>query len=77
MVLRVDENTTELFEFLAQRIADLTNTDKQIVLTFRNDVLCNQNCLFENISPRSHEDTGTRIILHLADAANAGCMNSL
>ena len=45
MFMRVDENKTESFEFLAQciGIADLTNTDKQSVTTFRNDILCNQN----------------------------------
>ena len=72
LFLRVDENKTELFEFLAQRISELPNTDKQIITTFRNEVLCNQNRQQANLSPCSHEEADTRIILHLADAAKSG-----
>ena len=71
MFLRVDENKTELFEILAQRISELPNTDKQIITTFRNEVLCNQNRQQANLSPCSHEESDTRIILHLADAAKS------
>ena len=72
MFLRVDENKTELFEFLAQRMSELPNTDKQIITTFKNEVLCNQNRQQANLSPCSHEEADTRIILHFADAAKSG-----
>ena len=66
MLSRVDENKTELFEFLAQLISEQPNTDKQIIMTFRNEVLCNQKRQQVNLSPCSHEEADTRIILHLA-----------
>ena len=72
MFLRVDENKTKLFEFLAQRISELPNTAKQIITTFRNEVLCNQNHQQANLSPCSHEEADTRIILNLADEAKSG-----
>ena len=61
-----------MFEFLAQRITELPNTDKQIVTTFGNEVLCNQNRQQANLLPCSHEESDTRIILHLADGAKSG-----
>ena len=72
MFLRVDENKTELFEFLAQHIAELPVDGQQIVTTFRNNVMCNQERQHANLSPCSHEEADTRIILHLADAAKSG-----
>ena len=51
MFLRVDENKTELFEFLAQCIAELQVDGKQIVTTFKNSVLCNQGFQQSNFSP--------------------------
>ena len=70
--LRVDENKTELFEFLAQCITELQVDGKQIVTTFKNSVLGNQGFQQSNFSPCSHEEADTRIILHLADAAKSG-----
>ena len=72
MFLRVDENKAELFEFLAHHIAGLQNTDKQIITTLRNEVMCNDSLQHPNLSPCSHEEADTRIILHLADAAMSG-----
>ena len=71
MFLRVHENKTELFEFLAQRISEQPNTDKQIITTFINEVLCNQNRQQANLFPYSHEEADTRIILYVADAAKS------
>ena len=72
MFLRVDENKAELFELLAHHIAGLQNTDKQIITTLRNEVMCNDSLQHPNLSPCSHEEADTRIILHLAYAAMSG-----
>ena len=72
MFLRVDENKTELFEFVAQCIAELPVEGKQIITTFRNHVLCNLDRQLSNMSPCSHEEADTRMIIHLADAAKSG-----
>ena len=72
MFLRVDENKTELFEFLAHCIHEQPITDKQIVTTFRTEILCNSILPQSNLSPCSHKEADTRMILHLADAAKAG-----
>ena len=70
MFLRVDENKTELF--LAHCIHELPITDKQILTTFKTEILCNSNLPQSNLSPCSHEEADARMILHLADAAKAG-----
>ena len=40
--------------------------------TFRNVILCNKGDEKPNLSPCSHEEADTRIILHLADAFSSG-----
>ena len=45
---------------------------KQISTTLRNHVLCNLDRQLSNMSPCSHEEADSRMILHLADATKSG-----
>ncbi len=65
--LRIDENKTELFSFLAERAANV-NTEKLVVSTYGKDVLCNRFKDTEKLAPCSHEEADTRIFVHMADA---------
>lgn len=71
--LRVDENKNELFRFLANYIADLAENEKVITSTYGEGVLCNTEGIdFTNISPCTHEEADTRLLLHAADAVSRG-----
>lgn len=74
--LRVDENKRELFLFLAECISSIS-TDKQIVTTYGQEVRSTIPHDTSNISPCSHEEADTRMILHLADAVQEGYRNIL
>ena len=69
--LRINENKTELFSFLASFVIAI-NTDKQIITTKDTHVLSNIDQNMSNISPCSHEEADTRIFLHLEDAVRKG-----
>ena len=62
--LRINENKTELFSFLAELIASL-QPSKLVCLTQRENILCNNNI------DRScnHEETDTWIFVHLKHEA--------
>lgn len=70
--LREDSNKTELFTFLSKIALETLQIDgKQLVVTDGEEVLCNPpvNDL-EELSPCSHEEADTRMLLHVAHAAN-------
>jgi hypothetical protein len=72
--LRVDENKTELFQYLSQQIVSLHFDDKEIYSTYGEQVLSSPER--QNLSvlqPCSHEEADTRLILHTFDAAQEGC----
>ena len=72
--IRVDDNKTELFKFLAQHVTCLTvNEGKVLYATSAQDVL-SSTCLAElsNLTPCSQEEADTRLILHAADAVAQG-----
>ena len=72
--LRVDDNKTELFKFLAQHVTCLTvDKGKVLYATSAQDVL-SLTCQAElsNFTPCSQEETDTRLILHAADAVALG-----
>ena len=71
--LRMDDNKTELFEYLAMQIVlvdapgkNIVATKGQTVLTYpgRNDIT--------NLSPCEHEEADTRMMVHVADAVESG-----
>ncbi len=72
--LRIDDNKTELFTFLAEQLSTFNATDDRIVVsTLRMEVVC--NCPSKDtsqISPCNHEEADTRIMLHVKDAVQTG-----
>ena len=69
--LRTNANKMELFTFLAQHILKI-ETEKQIITTDGEQVLCNVPRNTSSLSPCTHEEADTRMILHVADAVNVG-----
>ncbi len=69
--LRIDENKTELFSFLAKNTAGIT-TNKQVITTHHTDVLCTNRQDVLGLAPCTHEEADTRILLHLEDAVRQG-----
>ena len=71
--LRVDENKTELFRFLAKQV-ERTELDqgKELFSTFGDSVLSSASREdLSSISPCSHEEADTRLLLHVLDAARS------
>ena len=69
--LRTDENKVELFSFLAKRVPCI-ETEKQVLSTIQSDVVCTQSKNVSRLTPCTHEEADTRIILHLEDAVTEG-----
>ncbi|KAK0044996.1 Pinin [Biomphalaria pfeifferi] len=66
--LRVDANKTQLFAFLARYLLTV-QSEKLIVTTQGPDVISNKPIDHTNLSPCNHEEADTRMMLHLAHAA--------
>ena len=70
--MRVDENKTELFHFLADCLME-TNFPNKLLLTTRDDkVLSRPDVNIDLISPCSQEEADTRLVLHCHHAALCG-----
>lgn len=72
--LRVNENKTELFAFLANHIVfpDF-GSNKQVISTLGQQVLCNPPRGDVSIlAPCNHEEADTRMMVHVADAVQKG-----
>ena len=70
--MRLDENKTELFEFLANQISEI-ESQKLIVSTIGSSIVT--NAPIENASflfPSDHEEADTRMLLHVAHASQSG-----
>lgn len=65
--LRLAENKKELFAFLSREVVTIP-TDKQIISTLNEDVVCRQPRCTEGLAPCSHEEADSRIMVHIADA---------
>jgi len=70
--LRVDENKTELFSFLAETLTREEMTGKHLLVTAGDQVLCNPAQDTSRIAPCSHEEADTRMFLHCLDASLEG-----
>ena len=71
--LRVDENKTELFRYLADVVSGTDFSDKIIVVTWDDEVRCSDFAIDINIiSPCIQEEADTRVILHCLHAAQTG-----
>lgn len=66
--LRVGENKRELFNFLAQCVITV-QTSKVIITTQGSVALSNCAVDFSNLSPCTHEEADSRMMVHLSHAA--------
>ena len=63
----------ELFHFLAEQLITISNVHGQVVTTKDESVLFNdERNDITNLAPCGHEEADTRLLLHVADAANQG-----
>ena len=69
--LRIDENKTELFSFLAMRAAGI-DTSKQVITAHHVDVLCTNQHDVSSLAPCTHEEADTHMLLHLEGAVRQG-----
>ena len=70
--MRDDDNKTELFQFLADRIRQ-TQTPNTTTVTKEGYVFCSDNQKsLEAVSPFLHEEADTQICAHARDAATEG-----
>ena len=69
--LRISDNKTELFFFLARSVVGI-DTNKQVITTHNTDVLCINRQDVSGLAPCTHEEADTRILLHLEDAVRHG-----
>ena len=69
--LRDDDNKTEIFQFLADRIWQ-TQTTSTILVTKESCTINDNHKLLEVVSPCLHEEADTRIFVHARDAAIEG-----
>ena len=69
--LRVDSNKTDLFRFLSDALVkSFDQDDKQLIITDRDTVLSKPALEdLASLSPCSHEEADTRMLLHAAHAA--------
>ena len=76
--LRVNSNKTELFSFLTKALMLAFNQDgKQLVITDDGSVLSKPPLLDpDSLSPCTHEEADTRLLLHANHAALHGHLNS-
>ena len=69
--LRNDENKTELFNFLAEKICS-AETTCTIIVTKGEDVISNKELSLEEVTPCCHEEADTRIFVHARHAILCG-----
>ncbi|XP_037025687.1 uncharacterized protein LOC119067048 [Bradysia coprophila] len=70
--LKVDENKNRLFKLLAQDIVKIDAPDCLIVTNVEQNVLTLKEHDTSRIEPSNHEETDTRLFVHVKDAVLAG-----
>ena len=71
--LHAEENKRELFEFLANETRKLASSDKEVIATLGQEALTYPPlCDISNLSPCTHEETDSRMMVHVADAVTKG-----
>ena len=73
--LRIDDNKTELFFFLASSVAEI-ETNKYLITTQGNGVLSSNQEDVSTLVPCRHEEANIRIFLHMKDAVRHGYSNA-
>ena len=68
-----EENKKELFVFLSQEAVKIETDGKKVIATNGKDVWCYPaTYTSKKMSPCSHEEADTRMMVHLADAVDRG-----
>ena len=62
---------TELFSFLGSSVTAI-ETDKQIISTYHEELLCTQPRDMLDLAPCTQEEADSRIMLHLKDIVMEG-----
>lgn len=70
--LKVNENKTQLFALLAQDIVKMDSPNCLIASNIDDKVLTSTEYDRSRIEPCNHEETDTRLFVHVSDAVNAG-----
>ena len=70
--LRDENNKTELFHFIADKLCE-TETASTVVVTKEEDAISNKMMSLDAVVPCSHEEADTRIFVHARDATQDGC----
>lgn len=72
--LRNDNNKTELFHFLADKVAQ-TLTPNVLIVTKEEQAVSNQSINLDEVSSCPHEEADTRIFVHAKHAVQNGSKN--
>ncbi len=70
--LSADENKTQLFKLLAEDIVKIDSSNCMIVTNVGENVLTSEEYDRSGIEPCNHEESDTRIFVHVRDAVFAG-----
>ena len=71
--LRVDENKEELFLYLVEQLTTIGTDHGEVVSTNHETVVFNNDRIdAADLSPCTHEEADTRVLLHTADAVRRG-----
>ena len=70
--LRLDDNKSELFEFIATH-KEMTEAANRIVATKGENVVSSMAIKMEELSSCTHEEADTRLFVHAKDATSEGC----
>ena len=70
--LKNEENKKELFSFISTQISKTDMGRKLLLSTHFETVLSNRHCDLATLQPCNHSEADTRILLHLAHAAEQG-----
>ena len=69
--MRDNTNKTELHDFLARKVIELSTTNV-VYVTKEESVVCNKPVNFEAPSKCNHEEADTRLFVHARHAAAEG-----
>ena len=64
--LRNNDNKTDLFNFLADKISQMS-TPNTVIVTRENDVASNHEVSMDGLAPCCHEEADTRIFVHAVE----------
>lgn len=73
--LNVDENKQQLFDLLARDFVKIESPNCLIVTNAKENVLTSTDYECSRLEPCNHEETDTRLFVHIKDAVLAGHSN--